>query len=92
MNKKSFLVELVFKKPCKTCLIQACCTKQCTKLDDWYTKFNTLIEINDITLILLAVCALFFLGVLNMIKVLKDENAISYADKIENYLDHNINR
>ena len=90
MNKRVPLVELLFKKPCKKCLIQACCSKECDKLNNWYRKYNTLIEINHIILLVGAIVYMLFLGILGTIRIIKMEVALLYMDKIEKYIEKNI--
>jgi hypothetical protein len=92
MKKKSLLVELIFKKPCKKCLVQPCCEKGCDDLDKWYEKYDVLIVLNDLIMLLLGTICLLFLGALTMSKILRMDKAVMIADKIEKLVEKNINR
>lgn len=90
MNKSSFLVEILIKKPCKKCLVQPCCITKCNDLYKWYVRHRILIELNDIIIAILAIISMIYLLVLNWIGILSEDSANFYADKIKKVVDKNL--
>lgn len=90
MNKKSFLLEMIIKKPCSKCLVQACCTTECEILYRWKVRYCYLIDLNDILMMISGIFSLIFLGILSKIKLLDHRKAIVYAYKIEKIIEKNL--
>jgi hypothetical protein len=90
MKKKSSLLEMVIKTPCSKCLVKACCIRECDMLYQWNIKYSSLIDLNDIIMMLSGIVIIIYLRILSIIKLLNKERANFYSDKIEKLVEENI--
>ena len=85
-------MDLFTRKPCKRCLVQACCTENCDDLDKWHNKFKFVNDTIDIILLLFGIGSLFLLAFINALKIISDDRANMFANKVENTLENRIRR
>lgn len=90
INKPVFFLEMFIKKPCKKCLIQACCTRECNDLYKWYQKHRFFIEINEIIIMIFGITIILMLAALNWVGIAKGKTTLTHVEKIEKFVENNI--
>lgn len=83
---------MFIKRPCKTCLIQACCTEECNELYKWYHKYRFFIEINTLIILVFGLISMILLTILEWTRIGNKNTVNSCADKIGKLVDENIKR
>jgi hypothetical protein len=90
MDKSVFLLELFIKKPCKNCLVQACCTSRCIELHEWYSKNNFLVKLNELLMLAFGLVTIVWVVILEKIRIINKDIANSFIKKVEKVVDRNI--